>query len=333
MRTKIVKALLDADGYVSGEELSKSLGVSRAAVWKHIKALKEEGAVIEAHSRRGYRLLHSPDSLRPEYVKAYGLPNGVCYSWKEDVDSTNDEAKRAARDGAPDRSVFVTEHQTKGKGRLGRGWESHKGEAVEMTVLLRPGFPPAKAPVITFAAALGILRAVRRICHVQAEIKWPNDVVYQGKKLCGILTEMSADLDRVEFLVCGMGLNANQKKFAKEVENRAISLRMITGEKVDRPQLCAAMVEDVLFYCDRYIRKGMDAIFEEYCSHSVVVGKEVKVICGNDTFAGRCEGFSRDGAILVRIGEEQKQFYAGEVSIRGMHDYAGCRERVCIKEV
>lgn len=321
MREKIVKLLHCAQDFVSGEELSEKLKVSRAAVWKHIKELRAEGGEIEAHTRRGYRLKRLPDLLKPEYVKLYEKLPDVHFVWMEETDSTNEEAKRAARDGAPEKSVFIAEHQTCGKGRLGRGWDSQRGEAVEMSVLLRPRFAPNKAPAITFAAALGLLSAVKRICGVKAQIKWPNDIVYEGKKLCGILTEMSSDMDHVEYIVCGMGLNVNQKDFPDGVKERAISLRMITGERLDRQEISAALIRDVFMYCERYIKEGIGCIFDEYCKNSAIIGKEILILCGSEEMTGVCEGFSEDGSIVVRTEQGLREFCAGEVSIRGAGVY------------
>ncbi|MEA4854146.1 MAG: biotin--[acetyl-CoA-carboxylase] ligase [Christensenella sp.] len=321
MRKEIIETLCAAQDYISGEEISEKLNISRAAVWKHMKALKEEGAIIEAQTKKGYKLILLPDILRPEYVGIYGSLEGISYVWLSETGSTNDEAKRAARDGAPDCSIFVTEHQTQGKGRLGRKWESKPGEAIQMTFLFRPEIPPIKAPAVTFAAALGIVSAIEKVCGVQAGIKWPNDIVYQGKKLCGILTEMSSDIDRVEFIACGPGINVNQESFAEEVAQRAVSLRMITGEKIDRFKLCAAMIEEVTAYCKKYFRGGIEAIFDEYCAKSVIMEQEVQVLSGEERIPGVCKGFSADGAVLVQTENGLREFHAGEVSIRGSYGY------------
>lgn len=321
MRKRILKLLVSADDFVSGEQISDELNISRAAVWKHIKAIKEEGGVIEAHTKRGYHLVSLPDVLKPEYVGFWAHTRPERIHWMHEVDSTNEHAKRLAREGAPDGSVYIAELQTKGKGRLERGWISEAGASIMMSVLLRPGFAPPKAPAVTFAAALGVVRAIKRICGADAGIKWPNDVVFEGKKLCGILTEMSTDMDRVEYIVCGMGLNVNQKKFPEEVAEKASSVRLITGKKVDRVKLCAAMIDEVFLCCERYVAEGIDAIFDEYCANSVIIGKEIKVLAGEDSVLGVCSGFTKQGALMLDVGGETKTFLAGEVSVRGMKEY------------
>ncbi len=321
MREKVLELLFRQDGFLSGEQISAALHVSRAAIWKHIKALKEDGAVIEAQTKKGYRLVRLPDLLKSEYVGLWtkqAYPNIV---WIEETDSTNEYAKRKAREGAPDESIFIAELQTRGKGRMERSWQANAGDAIQMSVLLRPRFEPEKAPAITFAAALGVIAAIREVCGIQAQIKWPNDVIYQGKKLCGILTEMSSDMDRVEYLVCGMGLNVNQQEFPAEIEGKAVSLRIATGEKIERVRLCASMIDHTLAYFRNYILHGIDSIFSEYCANSVIIGKKINVLTGTDTLTGTCEGFTEKGALLLRQGSEIKEFLAGEVSVRGMENY------------
>lgn len=320
MRKEILKLLFTADDFLSGEQISETLGISRAAVWKHIKAIKDEGGIIEAHTKRGYRLVALPDLLKPDYV-GFFTQRAADIVWLREVDSTNEYAKRMAREGAPHGSIYIAELQTKGKGRLSRGWVSCPGDAIQMSMLLRPEFEPPKAPAVTFAAALGVVSAIRRTCGIEAKIKWPNDVVFGGKKLCGILTEMSSDMDRVEYIVCGMGLNVNQREFDGEVAEKAISLRMASGKKQDRVRLAAAMADDVLAYCERYILQGIDAIFDEYCANSVIIGKEIKVLSGNKTVTGVCSGFSKQGELLLDIDGKTQAFMAGEVSVRGMEQY------------
>lgn len=321
MKGDIIRLLAHAPGYISGEALSEKLSVSRAAVWKHIAALREDGAVIEAHTNKGYRLLSLPDLLKPDYINAYAKQPIDQIRWVQSVDSTNDEGKRWAQQGGPDGAVVVAEFQTKGKGRLGRHWESVSGESVEMSFIFRPDIPPVRAPAVNFTAALGVCAAIEDVCGIKAGIKWPNDVVYDGKKLCGILTEMSSDMDHIEYLVCGMGVNTNQTLFPEEIMHKAASLRMLTGKPISRAQLCAAEIEYVNAYYRRYIEGGMKAIIGEYTEKSSVVGKEITVISGNETYRGICRGFADDGAILVEAQGEVKHLNAGEVSIRGEHGY------------
>lgn len=321
MKTEIVKLLMKKEEYVSGEDLSAELGVSRAAVWKHIKAIQQDGGVIDAVTNKGYKLLKLPDLLKSAYVNAYTKePRTI--EWYAQTDSTNTTAKNLARGGAVDKTVVVTEYQTAGKGRLGRNWLSKKGEAIMLSCVLRPDISPADAPPITFAVALGVAAAMKQECGIEAKIKWPNDVVYGQKKLCGILTELSGDFDKVEYIVCGMGINVNQTVFEEEVASRAVSLKMLSGKTINRVHLCAKMIDYVFDYCDKYIKEGIQSIKDEYCKKSVIINEEVAVICAEQKICGVCCGFGDAGELLLRTDNgEIKTFHAGEVSVRSAKTY------------
>lgn len=313
--------LLESSGYVSGEEISGRLGISRAAVWKNIKQFKEDGGVVDAQTNRGYRLVSMPDLLKPEYLSRYTECDVSRIKWMDSVDSTNDEAKRMAREGEPDGAIFVAEKQTGGKGRLGRKWESRPGDSVMMSFLLRPDIRPQQAPAFNIAAALGIVNGIERVCGIQAGIKWPNDVVFDGKKLCGILTEMTSDMDTVEYVVCGAGTNVNQDVFPEEIAQKATSLRIITGDVVNRLKLCAAYIECVQDSFRSYLENGMAAIMDEYRQKSAILGNEVRVLGLKKEYTGICRGFDDDGGLIVECEGTERVFNAGEVSVRGVNGY------------
>ncbi len=320
MKADILKILHKAGGFVSGEEISALLHVSRASVWKHIKALKEDGCEIEAHTNKGYRLVRIPDLLKSEYINL-SLAQPADIVWFAETDSTNTQGKLLARQRESDFFVVVAEHQSGGKGRLGRAWASNPGEAVQMSFVCRPDLPPGRAPAMNFAVALGVSDAIFEEVGIKTGVKWPNDVVYGAKKICGILTEMSADMDKVEFLVCGAGINANQRRFSGEISGRAISLRMIKGGRIDRVRLAAALVRQVKRWMGAYIAGGMDALMPAYRERSVVLGREITVSDGQASWQGVCAGFGGNGEIRVKIGEEERSFHAGEVSVRGRDQY------------
>ncbi len=321
MRIDILRLLFSADSYVSGEEISGKLNISRAAVWKNIKEIKDDGGEVEAQTNRGYKLLKLPDLLKAEYLCLYVQKPPDMVKWHKETDSTNDRAKALAREGAPHGTLVVAEHQTGGKGRLGRAWDSQQGEAIQMSLVLRPGLAPSRAPALNLAAALGVCGAIKDVCGVEAGIKWPNDVVYQGKKLCGILIEMSSDMDRIEYAVLGAGLNVNQQRFDGEIAQRAVSLAMITKKRLNRLVLCASMAECIEDRVDTYIKGGMAAIEEEYGRLSAILGREVNVVRAGEGFTGVCAGFGENGEIIVRNGAVERRFHAGEVSLRGVNDY------------
>ena len=191
MKADVLASLMQADGYVSGEALSEKLGISRSAVWKAVKALRSQGYEIESATNRGYRLLHAPDFLNAEnlriYLKTRELAKHIY--WKKVTGSTNDDAK-AADPLCPDKSLFAAEQQTGGKGRLGRQWVSPMSENIYMSLLLKPDIEPDRLSPITLLAGLAVREAVCDVCMVDAQIKWPNDVLAGGKKICGILAEM-----------------------------------------------------------------------------------------------------------------------------------------------
>lgn len=321
VRNDILKLLVEREEFISGEDISDKLGISRAAVWKNIKTLKEDGGIVEAQTNKGYKLVALPDLLKPEYLNLYTDKDAKLIAWMESVDSTNTYAKKAAREGAPDGLVVVTENQTGGKGRLGRGWSSNPGEAVTMSFLRRPNIRPEKAPALNLVVALGIAKGIQQVCGIDAGIKWPNDIVYEGKKLCGILLEMSSDMDSIEYVVCGAGTNVNQKAFPKEIRDKATSLRLIKGAAIDRVRLCAAFIDATERYFDVFLSNGIGALLQEYCSRSAILNNEVRVLCGNEEYIGACIGFGENGELIVKHGNEQRVFHAGEVSVRGVNGY------------
>ncbi len=210
LKTKILSALKHTEGYVSGEQLSTELGMTRSAVWKYIKALKADGYKIDSVRNKGYRLIASPDKLDEEDI-TNGLETtlvGKKLILLDEVDSTNEEVKRLAAQGAEDGTVVAAEHQTSGRGRFGRVWDSDNG-GLYFTILLRPELPPSDIASITLAAGYGVCLAVREYSGADARIKWPNDVIIGNRKICGILTEMAAQSDRIDYVAIGIGINLN----------------------------------------------------------------------------------------------------------------------------
>lgn len=236
-------------GFVSGEEISDSLQVSRTAIWKHIKALREDGYVIESHPRVGYRLVSVPDRLYPDeittHLRTRLIGKSVVY-FPETV-STNDAAKELAAAGIPEGTLVVTEEQTGGRGRLGRAWHSPAGRGIWLSVILRPDINPMDAPKITLLTAVALARTLAAYPGIKPGIKWPNDILVEGRKIAGILTEMNAELDRVNFIVLGIGININTslKEFPAELRDTATSLYTAAGRHWDRLEFLAKMLENL----------------------------------------------------------------------------------------
>ena len=246
MKQKLLELLQSTEGFLSGQELSDYLNVSRTAVWKVMKSLEEDGYEIEAVRNKGYSLKKEPDILTKEScasrinTKWLGK-NLMVY---DVTDSTNTRLKLAGEQGAPNGSVAVANAQEAGKGRLGRHWETPKGSALAFSLLLRPQIQPENASMLTLVAALAVSRAIDEYADIKTQIKWPNDIVYQGKKLCGILTEMSADMDQIHYVIVGIGINVQMTDFPKEIQNTATSLKLVTGKTLLRNKLLAKVLEE-----------------------------------------------------------------------------------------
>ena len=331
MKEKILRALRSEGGYVSGASLCEELGVSRQAVWKNITALKENGYEIESVPKKGYRLASVPDTLyAPDILSR--LPESClcrkveCFS---SIDSTNTKAKQLAELGEAEGTLVTAEEQTAGKGRRGRSWESEPGVGIWMTLLLRPSLLPVKVSGLTLLAALALVRAIKDVCRLDAQIKWPNDVILAKKKICGILTEMSSEENYVHYVVVGIGINANMASFSREVEETATSIYLQTGKKINRAELAAAWIQSFCEYYGQFIkRQDLSFVTEEYNSVLANKDKEVRVYYGmagqislENTDVGIARGIDRDGALLVDMKGQRKRIVSGEVSVRGLHGY------------
>lgn len=321
MRSEIRQMLKGKAGeYVSGEEISRLLNVSRTAVWKHIQALKEEGYDIEGHSRLGYRLRTAPDLMLPEELcpRLSTARMGRCVSYLTSTDSTNNEAKKLAAAGCPEGQIVVAEEQVSGRGRLARGWFSPFGKGVWFSIVLRPPFSPQEAPKCTLLAAVAVSRAIRQAAGVNCGIKWPNDILVDGRKLVGILTEMSAEMDAINYIVIGIGINVNveQADFPPELEGIAGSLKVAAGRSFSRIELLAAVLGELERLYDRTVKDGFTALLAEWRRESVTLGQAVDVVGSGQRFSGVAEDIDGDGALLVRTATGVERVLAGDVSIR-----------------
>lgn len=325
MKSKILNRLRGAEEFVSGQQLCEEFGVSRTAVWKAINQLKEEGYEIQAVHNKGYRLLGWPDVISAEEVKSrlHTTWAGCEVRYFDTLDSTNICAKRMAEEGAPNGTLVIADRQTAGRGRRGRAWETPKGTAIAMTLLMRPQLRPEKASMLTLIMGMAVTKALNEIFDLECRIKWPNDVVWEGKKVCGILTEMSAEMNAIHYLVIGCGINANIMDFPEDLKEKAVSLKMITGHEVDRAQIIQRSLE----YLEKYYQKfeetsDMSGLMEEYDQMLVNIGEEVCVLDPTGEYRGRALGINAAGELLVqRENGETEGVYAGEVSVRGVYGY------------
>lgn len=320
MEIKILELLRSVGGgSISGEEIAKKIGVSRTAVWKHIHALEKAGYEIVSYPRRGYTLVQAPDLLLAQEILPFLSTRhiGQAIFHFDEIPSTNNEAKRRAQRGAVAGTVVVAEAQSAGRGRLSRGWFSPKGKGIWFSLILRPYFLPQEAPKCTLMAAVAIVRAMRKF-GAEVVIKWPNDILYRGKKLVGILTEMSAEMERINYIVVGAGINVNtrQEDFPDDLQEIATSLSIIKGRPVSRLKLFVEILstmEELYFDVEM---NGFSDVLREWRKYAVTLGQEVNVIGVNETFSGTAVDIDEDGALLIDTAEGYRRVLAGDVSIR-----------------
>jgi BirA family biotin operon repressor/biotin-[acetyl-CoA-carboxylase] ligase len=325
-RAKILAALDRDDGvHVSGHALADALGVSRNAVWKQIETLRRSGYDIEGSHARGYRLLARPDriseqSLRVRLRTRWLARDLVCH---ESTGSTNDDAAVLARAGAADGTVVIADAQTAGRGRLGREWVSRPAINLYVSIVLRPRIAPAEAPQLSLVAGVAVARALE-LHGVEPKIKWPNDVLLGGRKVCGVLTEIEAEADMVGYVVVGIGVNLNSRldDFPEELHDKAVSLSMTTGRPVDRTAFAADLLACFESAYDAFREGGFDALRGDWTSRAALIGRRVEVAGTSGTQAGVCVGIDTDGALLLKSdGADQTtpalRIIAGDVTLAG----------------
>lgn len=316
---RILALLYASDApFVSGEELSRSLSVSRSAVWKQIKALRASGFTINAEPARGYRLISGPDRLLASSLTSQlesVLIGKHIVSLQETV-STNAVAFRMAEEGAAEGSVVIAEAQTGGKGRLGRNWNSPPGVNLYCSVILRPPIQPVAAPQLTFLSVIAVARAIEKLSPLQARIKWPNDILIDGKKVAGLLNEMSAETDKVNFVILGIGVNLNmtQEQFPEDLRHPATSLFLESGERVDRTCFARVLLQELDSLYGTFLREGYAPARREWLERSRLEGALVTVTDHGVARSGRVTGIDEYGALLLDSGE---QILSGDVVIGG----------------
>ncbi len=306
------------DAFVSGEAMSEKLGLSRAAVWKHVESLRARGYRVDAVAARGYRLVAIPDRLSPleigPLLNTHDL--GQTLHYFEEVGSTSDVAKQLAEEGADHGEVVVAEAQTAGRGRRGRGWFSAPGKNLAFSVVLRPELPPQRAAELTLVASVALCDAVRD-AGVAAGIKWPNDLLHEGRKLAGILTEMEAESDRVHWVVLGVGVNVNvrEAELPEELRPIATSLAEARGEPVPRALFAAACLSRLEQWLDRHAEEGFGPVRAAWRERSDTLGREVAVEVGDRSLTGRAEDIDESGALLVRTEGRLERVLSGDVRL------------------
>ena len=324
MKAAILKILRETGDYVSGQEICEKLGVSRTAVWKVIRQLQEEGYQVDAARSRGYCIIDGPDVMTAEEVESLldtewaGKP--VVYY--PETDSTNIRIRHLGDEGAPHGTLAVADRQTAGRGRRGRTWESPGGSCIYMSILLRPDLAPEKAPMLTLVMACGVAEGIMDCADVKVQIKWPNDIIVSGKKLAGILTEMSTQVDYINHVTVGVGINVNVQNFPEEIQT-ATSLLSETGTQTKRAPVIAAVMKHFEENYKIFMQtEDMSGLMKKYSSLLVNQGREVLILEKDAEYKAYAEGINQKGELVVRREDGTvENICAGEVSVRGVYGY------------
>lgn len=322
MNKDILNTLLDAQDFVSGQELSEKLGVTRTTICNNIKEIRKAGFQVESVTNKGYRITektrHINAVLIERNLKTKTLGRTI-YETQE-TESTNTYLKQASLKGCPDGSLAVTHMQTSGKGRLGRVWKTERDSSAIMSYILMPQISPKDIAAVTQVVGLAVCRVLNRLFNINCEIKWPNDIICKNKKLCGILCEMSAELDRVNYIIPGIGINCDQESFPEEISQKATSIYLETGKYPDKNLIVAEILnetEKILlttgFYFDR-------SLIEEYTSLCATIGRQVQFYRDGAQMSGTAIAITGDGELAVETPDHKSYLInSGEVTVQGIY--------------
>jgi BirA family biotin operon repressor/biotin-[acetyl-CoA-carboxylase] ligase len=304
---------------VSGARIAREIGVSRSTVWRWVNRLRELGVRVKGEQHTGYFLEKVPDIVSPDMLrqrlKGSIFGKRIHHFFK--VDSTNRVALDLGHAGEPEGGVVLAEEQTAGRGRAGHSWHSERATGIYATLLLRPRLSPVQAPLLTMLAGISAHSAIREHTGLNLDLKWPNDILFRGKKLGGILTEMHAEPSQVRFVIVGIGLNVNQEKFPADLRALATSLRVETGKAQSRLELLVRLLREFETDYNRFIADGPENIIRRFASvSSFTQGERVRVTNGPQSFGGVTDGLSPEGFLRVRRdGGESVTVIAGDVAI------------------
>jgi BirA family biotin operon repressor/biotin-[acetyl-CoA-carboxylase] ligase len=306
---------------ISGAELSQKLGISRAAIWARIEEMRGLGYEIEASPHSGYHLKSVPDVLHADdIISRLGTKKVIGRDIRvfQETTSTNDVIEKLARDGAKEGVVVFAETQTKGRGRLGRTWTSPKGKGLWFSILLRPTLPPLSVTRVTIASATAVARAIRKQTGLRPSIKWPNDILFGEKKAVGILTELNAELDKIKYVILGIGVDVNMTadELPAALKPIATSLRIESGQPHSRADLAAEILRQLDYDYRRIVQDEFDEVSDEWVSQCDTIGRQVSIQMGGNTMTGRAEALDSDGALLLRTAHGRlERIMGGDVSV------------------
>jgi BirA family biotin operon repressor/biotin-[acetyl-CoA-carboxylase] ligase len=325
VQSEIRKELLDAftaagDSYLSGQYLAELIGCSRTAVWKHIMELRKDGFELEAVRRKGYRIVKTPEKITADEIR-FGLKTefiGKNIHYQESVESTQKIAHHLSFEDAPEGSVVIAEEQLSGRGRMDRKWHSPKFTGIWMSLIIRPNIPLHKAPQLTLLTAVAVVQAIEEMTNLTPEIKWPNDILINGRKTTGILTELQAEADQIHSIIIGIGMNVNQKKedFPLELQGTATSLFIEKGEEVPRAQLIRIVLKNFETLYLLYLEKGFTPIKLLWESYAVSIGKQIRARTLTNTIEGIALGITDEGVLKIQdSNDEIHHVYSADIEL------------------
>lgn len=322
MQNKILNMLLKTEGFISGQEISNTLGISRQAVWKNINSLKSKGYEITSVTNRGYSLTKCPNYLNKESLNRFLQTKiiGKDIIVLDCVGSTNDYIKELGSKSYKSGTVVAAREQTTGKGRLGRVWKTKKDDGIAFSILLRPSLAPNEISAITPLVGLAMCKAIRKYTNINCMIKWPNDIISNNKKLVGILTEMSAEFDAVEYIVIGIGVNILHTEFPQDIAYKATSLKLETGKDIDQNEFLAFALKEIETELFKNNFKLSSTALDEYSSMCATTGKTVSFVRKGTTISGVAVGVESDGELKVMLSDGSIRLVnSGEVTVQGIY--------------
>ena len=316
----ILEMLRLSTGYISGQQISTEFGITRSAIWKHIRDLRKTGYVIDAVPNKGYHLAESPDLPSEEEIHCFLSTRtiGERVIFHREIDSTNSVAMLLASDGAPHGTVVTSDSQTDGRGRRDRDWFSPPGCNLYMSVILRPSVSPMEASQIPVISVIAVIRALEHLnTGLPFQIKWPNDILCHGKKVCGILCEMKSDMDQVHHVVVGIGINVNVTSMDPCISDIATSLKLETDQEYSRTWLSASLLEELdKIYLEWLQERNLKKYIEEWETYSILIGRSVTIETPSETIVGVATGLSDDGALMLELTSGAvRKVYGGDAHI------------------
>lgn len=325
MKNRVLRILKNSEDFISGEKISEEFNMTRSGIWKYINMLKEDGYNIESIPRKGYRIISSPDILTYEEIEEYLNTNfiGRYIHYYDSIDSTNKKSKDIAYE-EKEGTVVVSEEQVAGKGRLGRTWISPKYKGIWMSIILKPKLDPMKVSRITLIGAAAVHKALNNM-NIKSQIKWPNDILIDGKKICGILTEMSCELNMINYVTIGIGINVNldENHIPEDLRHKATSIKISQDKDINRKELFANILNEFEKLYISFKDEGDISRTIDICrKNSALIGKEVRIIKGGEVRIGKALDINEDGHLVVEFGDGiVENIFSGEVSVRGLKGY------------